>query len=289
MMKKFMTAAAAAVLAVTMCTTAFAAWKQDETGGYKYYTGQDTWITNDYTQDGYWVDVNGYWDGNPSIGIKQKDGTFKQYEDVNQGQAILGRRIFKSEGQAEVDDRNTMFTVTCTVYDTSFKTEDEIKNIKKGDIVEFPELGLTTTAVNKASKTVARSAKNTNEDGTPVEASSSGSYRVRLEDAEGNQYMLTAQRLRKISADNSATETILRPIASGVVIHVPTWRDSLRVSGLGHYTTTKNLVNGMFFEADLEGDTATQVRDVVYNYDTTNAPVYTDDAAHGHLYNVNEY
>ena len=43
------------------------------------------------------------------------------------------------------------------------------------------------------------------------------------------------------------------------------------------------------FEADLEGDTATQVRDVIYNYDTTNAPTYTEDAAHGHLYNVNEY
>ena len=285
MMKKFVTAAAAALLALTMCSTAFAAWEQDDSGNWRYMTGRDTWVTSGYTQDGYWVDVNGYWDGSPSIGIRQSDGTYKEYEDVNQGQAILGRRIFKSEGKAEVDDRNTMFTVTCTVYDTSFKTEDEIKGIKKGDIVEFPEIGLTTTAVNKAGQTVTRSASN--KDATT--ATSSGSYRVRLEDAEGNQYMLTAARLRKISADNSATETILRPIASGVVIHVPTWRDALRINGTSHYTTTKNLVNGMFFEADLEGDTATQVRDVIYNYDTTNAPVYTEDAAHGHLYNVNEY
>ncbi len=166
-------------------------------------------------------------------------------------------------------------------------TEDQIKEIKKGDVIEFPELGLTMTAVNKAGTTVAHSAKNKNSDSTT--AGNSGVYRVRLEDTEGNQYMLTAARLRKVNADNSATETILRPIATGVVIHVPTWRDSLRVNGTSHYTTTKNLVNGMFFEADLEGDTAVQVRDVIYNYDTTNAPVYNEDAAHGHLYNVNDY
>ena len=129
-----MTAAAAAVLALTMSTTAFAAWEQDASGNWRYMTGRDTWVTSGYTQDGYWVDVNGYWDGSPSIGIRQDDGSYKEYEDINQGQAILGRRIFKSEGQAEVDDRNTMFTVTCTVYDTSFKTEDEIKGITLSSI-----------------------------------------------------------------------------------------------------------------------------------------------------------
>ena len=72
-------------------------------------------------------------------------------------------------------------------------------------------------------------------------------------------------------------------IASGVVINVPTWRDALRASGTGYYTPTKDLVNGMFFEADLQGDTVTQIRDVVYNYDTTTAKEYDEDAAHGHL------
>ena len=282
MMKKFMTAAAAAVLALTMSTTAFASWQQDAYGNWRYMTGKDTWLSNTYTNDGYWVDVNGYWDGNASIGVKQADGTFREYEDVNQGQAVLGRRIFKSEGQAQVNEDNTMYTVTCTVYDTSFRTEDEVKAIRKGDVLEFPEIGLTATAVNKASRTLVRSASNNLAEGGDTTAGTSGGYRARLEDAEGNQYMLTASRLRKITAEK-ASETLLRPIASGVVIYVPTWRDALRANGTGYYTPTKDLVNGMFFEADLQGDTATQIRDVVYNYDTTTAKEYGEDAAHGHL------
>ena len=282
MMKKFMTAAAAAVLALTMSTTAFASWQQDAYGNWRYMTGKDTWLSNTYTNDGYWVDVNGYWDGNASIGVKQADGTFKEFEDVNQGQAVLGRRIFKSEGQAQVNEDNTMYTVTCTVYDTGFRTEDEVKAVRKGDVLEFPEIGLTATAVNKASRAVIRSASNNLADGGDTTASSSGGYRVRLEDAEGNQYMLTASRLRKITAEKGS-ETLLRPIASGVVIYVPTWRDALRAGGTGYYTETKNLVNGMFFEAELQGDTVTQIRDVVYNYDTTTAKEYGEDAAHGHL------
>ena len=79
MMKKFMTAAAAAVLALTMSTTAFASWEQDAYGNWRYMTGKDTWLSNTYTNDGYWVDVNGYWDGNASIGVKQADGTFREY------------------------------------------------------------------------------------------------------------------------------------------------------------------------------------------------------------------
>ncbi len=77
MIKKFMTAAAAAVLAMAMCTTAYAGWEQDESGRWRYMTGSDTWITSGYTQDGYWVDVNGYWDGSPSSGIRQDYGSYK--------------------------------------------------------------------------------------------------------------------------------------------------------------------------------------------------------------------
>ena len=39
----------------------------------------------------------------------------------------------------------------------------------------------------------------------------------------------------------------------------------------------------------MERSKAQQIMDVTYNYDTTNAPAYDEHAAHGHLYNINEY
>ena len=42
-----------------MSTTAFAAWKQDKTGQWRYMTSDSTWLTSQVTPDGYKVDVNG--------------------------------------------------------------------------------------------------------------------------------------------------------------------------------------------------------------------------------------
>ena len=43
------------------------------------------------------------------------------------------------------------------------------------------------------------------------------------------------------------------------------------------------LENGMMFKADLKGTQVTNAYDVSYNYDTTTATEYSEDAAHGNL------
>ncbi len=289
-MKKFITLAAAAAMTLAMTTTAFADWQQDSTGGWKYMTSKNTWLTSQYTEDGYWVDVNGYWDGNASIGTKQADGSYQEQADPLSGLQILGTRIFKVT-DAVLNDAKSDYTATVDVYDTAFMTNDEIKGIKKGDTFELPGLGITVTAQNKATKSVIH----TSSSGNTAEAASKnsaekGGYRVRLADAEGNQYILSASRLRKTSADASTTETILRPVATGIVIDVPAWRDSNRVNGTSHYSSTKSMMeNKKMFEAKLQGDTVVEINDVTYNYDTTTTPVFDEDAAHGHLYNLGEY
>jgi len=295
-MKKFMTFALTAALAASMYTTAFAYWQNDGTG-YRYMTGKDTWLTNTYTDDGYWVDVNGYWDGKESIGIKDTaTGEFvvpSVETDPFYGMQILGKRILKSQGKAQavLSEDKKAWTVKVDVYDTAFMTANEIKAIRKGDTFELPGLGITVTAQNKASKGVIHTSSSGNSDkAKEANKNEDSGYKVRLQDDAGNQYILTASRLRKTSADSSTTETILRPVATGITVVIPTWRDAMRVNGTSHYTTTKNLVEkGMMFEATFKGDEAQQIMDVTYNYDTTNAPAYDEHAAHGHLYNINEY
>lgn len=289
-MKKFLTLAAATAMTLAMTTTAFADWEQDSTGGWKYMTGKDTWLTSQYTDDGYWVDVNGYWDGNASIGQKQEDGTYKIVEDPLAGYQILGTRIFKVT-DAVLDEDQSDYTATVDMYDTAFMTEDEIKQIKKGDTFELPGLGITVTAQNKATRSVihtSSSGENTAEAAAKNNAETSG-YRVRLMDADGNQYILSAKRLRKTSSDSSTTETILRPVATGIVLDVPSWRDANRVNGTSHYSSTKTMMEKkLMFEAKLDGTTVVEINDVTYNYDTTTTPVFDEDAAHGNLY-VSEY
>ena len=287
-MRKFLTAALAAVMSVVMAVPAFAGWQQDPEG-WRYYKTKDTYLTSQYTEDGYWVDVNGIWDGNASIGDKQEDGSFATYEDPLAIYPILGTRIFKATNAVMSEDKK-VYTVTADIYDTAFMTNDEIKQIKKGDTVEIPGLNLVCTAVNKATRGVIITSSSKNPEKKNNSQNSDKGYRVRLQDADGNQYILSSSRLRKTSEDSSTTETVLRPVASGVTIIVPTWRDSSRVNGTSHYSTTKTLMEkGMFFEATLKNGEAQSVTDVTYNYDTTNAPVYDEQAAHGHLYNINEY
>ena len=295
-LKKMMMFAAAAAMTMAMSVPSLAYWQNDGIG-YRYMLGKDKWLTSTYTEDGYWVDVNGYWDGKESIGIKNENGEFVPPEilpDPFEGLQILGKRILKSQGKAKakLDDEKKEWTVSVDVYDTAFMTNDEIKAIKKGDSFELPGLGITVTAQNKASKGVIHTSSSGDNADKAAEANKNedSGYRVRLQDEEGNQYILSAARLRKTSADSSTTETILRPVATDIVVRIPTWRDALRVNGTSHYTTTKKLVeNGMMFEGLFKGDELQQINDVIYNYDTTNTPVYDEHAAHGHLYNIKEY
>ena len=132
-----------------------------------------------------------------------------------------------------------------------------------------------------------RASNTPKKDGTTPKESG---YSVRLTDAAGNHYMLSAQRLRKINADNSTSEVILRPVATGIVLTLPSYRSSQRVNGTSRYSSTKKMIeNKMMFEATLKGSEVTELKDTVYNYDTTTTPVYSEDAAHDHLANKDEY
>lgn len=289
-MKKFMTIAAASAMVLAMCSTSFAAWQQDSTG-WRYMIGKSTWLTSQYTEDGYWVDVNGYWDGKESIGTKQQDGSYVTKEDPLAKYQVLGTRVFKV-ADATLNAESKEYAATVDMYDTAFMTNDEIKKIKKGDSFELPGLGITVTAQNKASKGVIHTSSSGAKSGEAAaeNAKRDSGYRVRLMDAEGNQYILSASRLRKTSADASTTETILRPVTKGIQIIVPAWRDTVRVNGTSSYSSTKSIMEKkMMFEAVMDGSTVAQIKDTTYNYDTTNTPVYSEDAAHGHLYNAGEY
>ena len=83
---------------------------------------------------------------------------------------------------------------------------------------------------------------------------------------------------------------ILRPVATGIALTLPAYRSSQRVNGTSHYSSTKKMIeNKMMFEATLKGSEITELKDTVYNYDTTTTPVYSADAGHGHLANKDEY
>ena len=287
-MRKLFAVAAASALTLAMSTTAFAAaWKQDKTGQWRYMTSDSTWLTSTTTPDGYKVDVNGYWDGQPSSkAAQQASGNAQdQGESAVSQYKINGSRIFKIT-EATLDEASSTYKIKVDLFDTAFKTGDEIKNIKKGDTLELPGVG-KLTAENNAGRGVLRASTAPKKDGTTPKESG---YSVRLTDAAGNHYMLSAQRLRKTNADNSTSEVILRPVATGIALTLPTYRSSQRVNGTSHYSSTKKMIeNKMMFEATLKGSDIVELKDTVYNYDTTTTPVYDEDAAHGHLANKGEY
>ena len=287
-MRKLFAVAAASALTLAMSTTAFAAaWKQDKTGQWRYMTSDSTWLTSTTTPDGYQVDVNGYWNGQPSTkAAQQASGNAQdQGESVVSQYKVNGNRIFKIT-EASLDEASNSYKIKADLFDTAFKTNDEIKAIKKGDTVELPGVG-KLTAENNAGRGVLRASNTPKKDGTTPKESG---YSVRLTDASGNHYMLSAQRLRKTNADNSTSEVILRPVATGIELTLPTYRSSQRVNGTSHYSSTKKMIeNKMMFEATLKGNEITELKDTVYNYDTTTTPVYSADAGHGHLANKDEY
>ncbi len=289
-MRKFLSAAAALAMTLSMSTPAFAGWEQDNMG-WRYMTGKDTYLTSQYTSDGYWVDVNGYWDGKGSAQTAQQAGGQAGEADTLSSQyRVMGNRIFKVTN-AVLDGEGKNYTATVDLYDTAFMTNDEIKRIKKGDSFVLPGLNITVTAQNKASRGVIRTSSSKTDMASPsAKQGEKNGYRVRLADSAGNQYILSASRLRKTSADASVTETVLRPVATGITLVVPAWRDANRVNGTSSYSSTKSIMEKKkMFEGVLKGNEVVQITDTTYNYDTTTTPVYGEDAAHGHLDNRNEY
>ena len=287
-MRKLFAVAAASALTLAMSTTAFAAaWKQDKTGQWRYMTSDSTWLTSTTTPDGYQVDVNGYWNGQPSTKAAQQasGNALDQGESAVSQYKVNGNRIFKIT-EASLDEASNSYQIKVDLFDTAFKTSEEIQNIKKGDVIELPSVG-KLTAENNASRGVIRTGRKTTKDGSS--ATDSG-YSVRLSDAAGNHYMLSGQRLRKISADNSTSETILRPVATEIALTIPAYRSTVRVNGTSRYSSLKKIIeNKMMFEATLSGNEVAELKDTVYNYDTTTTPVYSEDAAHGNLTNKDQY
>ena len=279
-MRKLSAAALAAAMALTMTSTAFAAtgWVQDEDGNYRYYLNNNVYVTSGYTEDGYYVDVNGIWDGSPSIGTRQEDGSYEVVTTPFDGLDIRGDMILKSKGNPVLDEEN-IWHVKVDVLDTGFATAGDLRQIQAGDILEFPGLGYPLTALTRGKPTIYRAANA--EKGTQ---SSSSGYRVTCTDAEGNTYVLTKNRLRKTSADGSTTETILRDVAQDVEIEIPSFMGVDKAGGVTQTHTMKYILeNGMMFKADMKGIRVTNAQDVQYNYDTTTAIEYSEDAAHGNL------
>ena len=279
-MRKLSAAALAAAMALTMTSTAFAAtgWVQDEDGNYRYYLNNNVYVTSGYTEDGYYVDVNGIWDGSPSIGTRQEDGSYEIVTTPFDGLDIRGDMILKSKGNPVLDENN-IWHVKVDVLDTGFATAGDLRQIQAGDILEFPGLGYSLTALTRGKPTIYRAANA--EKGTQ---SSSSGYKVNCTDAEGNTYVLTKNRLRKTSADGSTTETILRDVAQDVEIEIPSFMGVDKAGGVTQTHTMKYILeNGMMFKADMKGIRVTNAQDVQYNYDTTTAIEYSEDAAHGNL------
>lgn len=289
-MRKFLSAAAALAMTLSMSTPAFAGWEQDNVG-WRYMTGKDTYLTSQYTSDGYWVDVNGYWDGKGSAQTAQQTGSQAGEADTLSSQyQVMGNRIFKVTN-AVLDGEGKNYTATVDLYDTAFMTNDEIKRIKKGDSFVLPGLNITVTAQNKANRGVIRtSSSKTDMASSSAKQGEKNGYRVRLADSAGNTYILSASRLRKTSEDSSVNETVLRPVATGITLVVPAWRDTNRVNGTSSYSSTKSIMEKKkMFKGVLRGNEVVQITDTTYNYDTTTTPVYSEDAAHGHLDNRKEY
>ena len=279
-MKKFAAAALTAAMALSMTTTAFAArgWQQDDSGNYRFYLNDNVYVTSGYTEDGYYVDVNGIWDGSPSIGTRQEDGSYEIIVTPFDGLDIRGDMILKSKGNPVLDENN-MWHVTVDVLDTGFATAADLRQIQAGDVLEFPGLGFPLTALTRGKPSVYHAAN----EAKGTQSSTSG-YKVTCTDEAGNTYILTKNRLRKTSADGSKTETILRDVAQDIEIQIPGFMGVDKASGVTQTHTIKYILeNGMMFKADLKGTQATNVYDVQYNYDTTTAIEYGEDAAHGKL------
>ena len=279
-MKRFAAAALTAALALSMTSTAFAArgWQQDDNGNFRFYLNDNVFVTSGYTEDGYYVDVNGIWDGNPSIGTRQEDGSYEVVFNPFEGLDIRGDMILKSKGNPVLDENN-MWHVKVDVLDTGFATAGELRQIQAGDILEFPGLGFPLTAQTKGKPTVYHAAN----EAKGTQSSTSG-YKVTCTDEAGNTYVLTKNRLRKTSADGSQTETILRDVAQDIEITIPSFMGVDKASGVTQTHTMKYILeNGMMFKADLKGTQVTNAFDVSYNYDTTTAIEYGEDAAHGKL------
>ena len=172
-----------------------------------------------------------------------------------------------------------MWHVTVDVLDTGFATAADLRQIQAGDVLEFPGLGFPLTALTRGKPSVYHAAN----EAKGTQSSTSG-YKVTCTDEAGNTYILTKNRLRKTSADGSKTETILRDVAQDIEIQIPGFMGVDKASGVTQTHTIKYILeNGMMFKADLKGTQATNVYDVQYNYDTTTAIEYGEDAAHGKL------
>ena len=258
MMKRCLTPVLAVLISVMLVCPVRAEWVQDAKG-WRYRGEDGRWLTNTVTPDGCKVGQFGYWEGN----------------DVFSDFTIRGTRILKSQGDAVLDQAQGVYRVTVDAYDTVFLSDEEIRQIKKDDVIEFPELGIKATAMTKASKSSVR-AGSSKDTGPNKEKKSL--YRVRLIDAEGQNYILTSQRLRRTSADSSTTETLLRPVATGIQILVPVKERSKKASGTGQYSATPALLGkGMLFTAVIRGNVVLEIKDSTYNYDTTTAPEFTDE------------
>ena len=110
-MRKLFAVAAASALTLAMSTTAFAAaWKQDKTGQWRYMTSDSTWLTSTTTPDGYQVDVNGYWNGQPSTkAAQQASGNAQdQGESAVSQYKVNGNRIFKIT-EASLDEASNSY------------------------------------------------------------------------------------------------------------------------------------------------------------------------------------
>ncbi|MBQ7535907.1 MAG: hypothetical protein IJT43_09870 [Stomatobaculum sp.] len=279
-MRKLAAAALTAAMALSMTTTAYAVrgWVQDEAGNYRFYLNDNVYVTSGYTEDGFWVDVNGIWDGSASIGTLQEDGNYEIIKTPFDDLDIRGDMILRSKGDPVLDEEN-IWHVKVDVLDTGFASAAELRQIQAGDILEFPGLGFPLTALTRGKPTVYHAA---NEE-KGIQSSTSG-YRVTCTDEAGNTYVLTKNRLRKTSADGSQTETILREVAQDVEIEIPGFMGVEKAGGTTQTHTMQYILeNGMMFKADMKGTRVTNAYDVSYNYNTTTATEYDEHAAHGNL------
>ena len=194
------------------------------------------------------------------------------------GLDIRGDMILKSKGNPVLDENN-IWHVKVDVLDTGFATAADLRKIQAGDILEFPGLGYPLTALTRGKPSVYHAPNEVK--GTQ---SSSSGYKVTCTDEAGNTYVLTKNRLRKTSADGSQTETILRDVAQDIEITIPGFMGVDKATGTTQTHTMKYILEkGMMFRADLKGTQVTNAYDVTYNYDTTTAIEYGEDAAHGNL------
>lgn len=242
-MRKMMTAAAAAVLALTMCTTAFAAgWVKDSNGAYKYQNADGSFVTASRTPDGYYCDENGYWN-------YSTNDYMAQY-------LFLGDRLFKTTDFSLSEDGKT-YTVTADAYDTAFFNEAELKKMKKGDVVTLNGIGTELTVSSKQSTT------RTDDRGVKKTTS-----KVIATDADGNKYYLMPTNTTECLAGTSDQYVlVLRPVTTGITFTIDTFHDPISVTGFR--TTIQNLIESktMYYKLHFVADgTADALWDSKKNY-----------------------